>query len=255
MTGISTSFPGSVSIVAIGNCGDEYILNVPDQVTVDGLVVYTGRTEGFTTSRFTTAGGAMGGPIFYTIEPNALPTGQHTIQMIEYNASTVICTLVGDLTITSLPEGQQTATAPDAPGYSQPAAMVSAAAAAQGAITFDPDTLTCTPPSGATWIIRLPSSVKRGDQLSMAIDGKQPNQPAPFDPTDYSGGNEAPSSRWTQEADGSWIDHVTVMPHALQQACPGYPSEIGLDLTPGHHTVAIISNGTVVAQGSYNVEP
>jgi hypothetical protein len=83
MSGISTSFPGSASIVAIGNCGGGYIMNAPYQVTVDGTVVYSGRTEGFVHDGMSTVGGAMGGPIFYVIEPGALPAGPHTVKMIE----------------------------------------------------------------------------------------------------------------------------------------------------------------------------
>jgi hypothetical protein len=70
------------------------------QVTVDGTVVYSGRTGGIVHGSVESFGGAESGAIFYVIEPNALPAGPHTMKMIEYEGSKVECTATGDVTIT-----------------------------------------------------------------------------------------------------------------------------------------------------------
>ena len=114
-----------------------------------------------------------------------------------------------------------------------------------GGITFSPSTVNCAAPVDFSSTLKLPSSVKADDVLTVKLDGKTESS--------LSVGSDSTISK---QSDGRWSGVSTVSADDVQAACAtgGVTSEgIGV-LTPGTHTMQIVdAGGKVLASGSYTV--
>jgi hypothetical protein len=114
-------------------------------------------------------------------------------------------------------------------------------------LTFTPSTVSCSKPVAFTTSVRLPSSVKAGDKVTITLDGK---------PVITSKVSEV--SDMVQQSDGSWTSTSTTKPETMQAMCAAGGVSGGVKiLTPGLHTMQVLdSTGTkVLASGSYTVTP
>ena len=113
-----------------------------------------------------------------------------------------------------------------------------------GGITFTPSTLSCSNPAPFTWATRFPASLKIGETLSLVIDGK----------TLSTGSVNAGYEGYVQQPDGSWIMSNSF--NASWSGDCGHVMNGVVDLTTGNHIVQIVdSNGKIISQGSYTVNP
>ena len=112
-------------------------------------------------------------------------------------------------------------------------------------ISFSPATINCATPVAWTSTLKLPSSVKPGDVLTVKLDGKSG--------TTMTMGED---STIVQQSDGSWTSTSTVSAADVATACAagGMTSE-GIDvLANGTHNMQVVdASGKVVASGSYTV--
>ena len=126
--------------------------------------------------------------------------------------------------------------------------LVNANSSGAGSISFSPSTFSCSNPGTLTETVRLPASVRRGDVVSIQVDGKV----IASTPVGMTAGG------MTQQGDGSWVAVSTTSAATMQSSCAlgGAPALGIYAYTPGTHTAQIRdSSGGVLAQGSYTVTP
>ena len=116
-----------------------------------------------------------------------------------------------------------------------------------GGLTFTPSTISCSKPVAFTTTVRLPSSVKATDKISITLDGKSLETSTVSDVSDI-----------VHQQDGTWTSTSATTLEMVQTMCAAGGSAGGINvLTPGTHTMQFLdSTGTkVLASGSYTVTP
>lgn len=115
--------------------------------------------------------------------------------------------------------------------------MVSSRSSYPGSLTYSPSTITCG--SSYTLTIKLPSTVKGTDEVTVKFDGKISD-------------TETVSDSFAKQSDGSWLYTGTSGEGAWD--CNSSGDTIG-KTTVGKHTETIEdSKGNILAQGTYTLQ-
>jgi hypothetical protein len=115
--------------------------------------------------------------------------------------------------------------------------MVSSKSSYPGSITYSPSTIACG--ASYTLTIRLPSTVKTGDELTIKFDGRIST-------------TETITDSFAKQSDGSWL--YTGTSGAGTWDCNSSYDTTG-STSIGKHTETILDlSGNILAQGTYTLE-